>query len=165
MAQLYNRHAKITLFTWRTIFLSEKPRFKRDSWHCTTKPVPSSLSLNKENGLNNNSPFSEIILNHCIDSIGLTIFPIYIGTMTIKIFVFDVFYDTSLGDNVLFFFEECSLYGWYWRYTRLINQIIFNGFRCISSQISLSLHQPLVKRDNNLLILSHYRYIYNIPRS
>lgn len=35
---------------------------------------------------NNNSPFSEIILNHCIDSIGLTIFPIYIGTTTIKIF-------------------------------------------------------------------------------
>ena len=28
-----------------------------------------------------------------------------------EIFVFDVFYDTSLGDNVLFFFEECSLYG------------------------------------------------------
>ena len=28
-----------------------------------------------------------------------------------EIFVFDVFYDTSLGDNVLFFFEECTLYG------------------------------------------------------
>lgn len=28
-----------------------------------------------------------------------------------EIFVFDVFYDTSLGDNFLFFFEECSLYG------------------------------------------------------
>ena len=51
-----------------------------------TKPVLSSLSPNKENGLNNNSPFSEIILNHCIDSIGLTICPIYIGATTIKIF-------------------------------------------------------------------------------